>query len=779
MVDKTFHFGTTGDTPVIGDWNSDRTSDVGVFRPINGNWYLDYNKTGVVDKTFHFGTTGDTPVVGDWNGAGTSEVGVFRPINGNWYLDYNKTGVVDKTFHFGTTGDSPNIIQPPKIVAIAPTAVFTSNKQFGTAPLTVSFTDQSTGTAPLTYAWDFTNDGTTDSTTRNSSFTYTSAGIYAVKLTVTNAVGNNTVIKTGYINVTTSPVFPTAAFTSNKQSGTAPLTVTFTDQSTGTAPLTYAWDFTNDGTTDSTARNSSFTYTSAGIYAVKLTVTNAVGNNTVIKTGYINVTTSPVFPTAAFTSNKQSGTAPLTVTFTDQSTGTAPLTYAWDFNNDGVQDSTTQNPSFTYTLAGTYTVKLTVTNAVGNNTVIKTGYIAVATEPVSPTAAFTSNKQSGTSPLTVSFTDQSTGTAPLTYAWDFTNDGTTDSTVRNPSFTYTSAGIYTVKLTVTNAAGSDVQRETDYITVTSIPESPKAAFTSNKQTGTAPLTVRFTDQSTGTAPLTYAWDFTNDGTTDSTARNPSFTYTSAGTYTVNLTVTNAVGSDVQRETDYITITDTPAGSHSGIALTFDDNSIDQWYAIRDLLKQYNAHATFFVTQYANLDESQINELKALQADGNEIGYHGYAHLDATEYLTNHTIAEYMNNEIINGVTLMRADGFDPVDFALPGGAGDENSGLIAALQQNFTHIRGIDRAPPFYQYGSNVALVHAQGIDDTSYGQSINDLYDLISTAKEDDEIVIFYAHIPVETVTGEYQVSYDRLNDILKNGSDQNMTFYTISEIH
>jgi PKD repeat protein len=336
-----------------------------------------------------------------------------------------------------------------------------------------------------------------------------------------------------------------------------------------------------------------------------------------------------------------------------------------------------------------------------------------------------------------------------------------------------------VKLTVTNAAGSDVQRETDYITVTSIPESPKAAFTSNKQTGTAPLTVRFTDQSTGTAPLTYAWDFTNDGTTDSTARNPSFTYTSAGTYTVNLTVTNAVGSDVQRETDYITITDTPAGSHSGIALTFDDNSIDQWYAIRDLLKQYNAHATFFVTQYANLDESQINELKALQADGNEIGYHGYAHLDATEYLTNHTIAEYMNNEIINGVTLMRADGFDPVDFALPGGAGDENSGLIAALQQNFTHIRGIDRAPPFYQYGSNVALVHAQGIDDTSYGQSINDLYDLISTAKEDDEIVIFYAHIPVETVTGEYQVSYDRLNDILKNGSDQNMTFYTISEIH
>jgi PKD repeat protein len=321
--------------------------------------------------------------------------------------------------------------------------------------------------------------------------------------------------------------------------------------------------------------------------------------------------------------------------------------------------------------------------------------------------------------------------------------------------------------------------KTGYITVTTAPVSPTAAFTSNKQTGTAPLTVRFTDQSTGTAPLTYAWDFTNDGTRDSTTQNPSFTYLSAGTYTVKLTVTNAAGSDALRETDYITVTETPAGSHPGIALTFDDNSIDQWYAIRGLLQQYNAHATFFVTQYANLDKDQINELKALQADGNEIGYHGYAHLDATAYLENHTVNDYMNNEIINGVTLMRADGFDPVDFALPGGAGDENSGLMAALQQYFTHIRGINRAPPYYQYGSNVPLIHAQGIDDISYGQSINDLYNYISTAKENDEIIIFYGHIPVQTVTDEYQVSYDRLDNILKNGSDQNMTFYTISEIH
>jgi PKD repeat protein len=68
----------------------------------------------------------------------------------------------------------------------------------------------------------------------------------------------------------------------------------------------------------------------------------------------------------------------------------------------------------------------------------------------------------------VQFTEQSTGTAPLTYAWDFTNDGSTDSTVKSPSFTYKTAGTYTVKLTVTNADGSDSEIKTNYISVSSL-----------------------------------------------------------------------------------------------------------------------------------------------------------------------------------------------------------------------------------------------------------------------------------------------------------------------
>ncbi len=88
--------------------------------------------------------------------------------------------------------------------------------------------------------------------------------------------------------------------------------------------------------------------------------------------------------------------------------------------------------------------------------------------------------------------------------------------------------------------------------------APVAAFISDVQTGTAPLTVNFTDQSTNT-PTSWAWDVNNDGTVDYTTKNATHIFTTAGTYTVNLTVTNAGGSDSEVKTDYITVSPpTPA-----------------------------------------------------------------------------------------------------------------------------------------------------------------------------------------------------------------------------
>ena len=83
---------------------------------------------------------------------------------------------------------------------------------------------------------------------------------------------------------------------------------------------------------------------------------------------------SPTIPVAAFVGVPTSGTVPLTVVFTDQSTG-SPTSWSWAFGDGGT--STLQNPSRTYTVAGSYTVMLTATNASGSDGETKTNYITV------------------------------------------------------------------------------------------------------------------------------------------------------------------------------------------------------------------------------------------------------------------------------------------------------------------------------------------------------------------------------------------------------------------
>ena len=264
----------------------------------------------------------------------------------------------------------------------------------------------------------------------------------------------------------------------------------------------------------------------------------------------------PPAPTADFVGSPTSGTAPLTVNFTDQSTGSID-SWSWDFGDGG--SSTAQNPSHTYSAAGTYTVSLTVTGPGGSDTNTKTDYITV-NACIAPTAAFSGSPTSGDAPLTVSFTDESTG-SPTSWSWDFGDGGT--STAQNPSHTYSAAGTYTVTLTATNSCGSDDAVRTDYITVNAC-VAPTAAFSGSPTSGNAPLTVSFTDESTG-SPTSWSWDFGDGGT--STAQNPSHTYSAAGTYTVTLTATNSCGSDQAVRTDYITVTE-PSGQW--YVITYDD-----------------------------------------------------------------------------------------------------------------------------------------------------------------------------------------------------------------
>ena len=92
-------------------------------------------------------------------------------------------------------------------------------------------------------------------------------------------------------NEAPQPTVPVADFTASPTAGIEQLWVGFDNDTVTYGSTTWAWDFDNNGTTDSTARNPSWVYPTAGTYSVKLTVTNGLGTNTMTKTNYITVTT--------------------------------------------------------------------------------------------------------------------------------------------------------------------------------------------------------------------------------------------------------------------------------------------------------------------------------------------------------------------------------------------------------------------------------------------------------------------------------------------------------
>ena len=343
---------------------------------------------------------------------------------------------------------------------------------------------------------------------------------------------------------------PAANFSSNVVSGIVPLTISFTNNSTGTITA-YSWNFGDN--TSSTSANPTHSYTTAGAYAVSLTVTGPGGTNTATKSGYI-VATLPVPPIANFSAAPMSGTAPLSVAFSNQSTGTL-TTYAWDFG-DGAT-SIAANPTHAYAAPGSYSPSLTVSGVGGSNTKTRANLITVSAPITSPPVAnFSANTTSGPAPLSVVFTSASTGSIS-SYAWNF-GDGTT-SAATNPTHAYAAAGSYSPSLTVSGAGGSNTKTQANLITVSAAIPAPVANFSANTTSGPAPLSVVFTSASTGSIS-SYAWNF-GDGSS-STMQNSTHSYAAAGTYSVSLTVTGSGGSNTQTKTNYISVAQPTTGTGS-------------------------------------------------------------------------------------------------------------------------------------------------------------------------------------------------------------------------
>ena len=179
---------------------------------------------------------------------------------------------------------------------------------------------------------------------------------------------------------------PEADFTVNQTLITPGCPVNFTDLSTG---IPHQWEWTFEGGTpeSSTEKNpQDIIYENAGIFEVKLVANNPSGTNSIIKAGYITVSTE-LLPVADFEANKTSFCSgnPI-VDFYDLSSH-CPISWQWLFDPwsaiylEGT-NANSQNPVVQFFENTTYSVTLTVTNSNGENVTIKDDYIAVGGFPV-------------------------------------------------------------------------------------------------------------------------------------------------------------------------------------------------------------------------------------------------------------------------------------------------------------------------------------------------------------------------------------------------------------
>ena len=285
--------------------------------------------------------------------------------------------------------------------------------------------------------------------------------------------------------------------------------------------MSYDWDF-GDGVSSS-VMNASHAFTAPGTYTITLVVTNANGQaDPEVKFNYITIHPNPV---SQFTSSGNGCTVPFSVSFNNSSTGAANMTYNWNFGNG--QTSTLQNPApVTYNAGGNFTVTLTVTNPT-------TGCTSVSSEQlvISNFAAGIDVPANACVGQAVPINDNST-TGANVWNWNFGNGQT--STAQNSTTVYNSPGTYTITLSTQNTGSGCASNTSTQITVHPL---PTPAFSATPLNGCAPQEVIFTNNSSAG---TFTWDF-GDGSTFTGQTPPPHIYTSLGSYTVSLTMTNANG----------------------------------------------------------------------------------------------------------------------------------------------------------------------------------------------------------------------------------------------
>lgn len=476
-------------------------------------------------------STGDVPTGNVWHNytanftlpAGTGDV-VIKLVSNASGTQGNDFAVDDITFSpYGST-------------VSAVFAESTSGTETTCAGSAQTYTIKATSTLASGYVQKlqiYTNDSWTDLSTAGTATSYTitaptAAGTYKYRL-VSAITGNitsaNCVVASNNLTLTVTPS-PVAAFTVPDPTCLGTATV-FTDASVtnGSIITSWSWNF-GDGQT-SALQSPSHTYTKTGTYVVTLTVAGNTGCTPSVTTKTINISALPV---AAF-SFSTPDCLTKAVTITDQSsTNTGTITsWLWNYG-DGTTETKTNSTAFEhlYSIAGTYSIKLTITNS-GGCTATSTKSITISPLPV---AAF-AMPDVCLADASATFTDNSTiadnTTSGFTYLWNFGDANATTanpntSTLKNPSHKYTQAAVYQVTLTVTSASGCTSAITQSFTVNGSI---PVASFTvANSSALCSDQQVTFTNTSTvdfgSITKIEWYYDYGNNPTTVVTDESPTY-----------------------------------------------------------------------------------------------------------------------------------------------------------------------------------------------------------------------------------------------------------------
>ncbi|HLL41691.1 MAG TPA: PKD domain-containing protein, partial [Segetibacter sp.] len=459
--------------------------------------------------------TGDITYKWDFGDGNTSTE--ENPVN-----NYQNAGVYTVKLIATNSYGCSDILIKPNAINIGIVKADFKKQDVACAGAAFQLTNSSNPSSFVATSWDF-GDGTS-SNEANPLKIYEQPGTYQVKMVTDFGSCQDSVTKA----VTVLPK-PVADFTStNNINCKAPLDVLFNN--TTNDAVSYEWNF-GDSSTSSTLQNPLHTYLALGKDTVTLIATNSNGcRDTIVKPDFVKI----IPPKIAVINNLPvKGCVPVTITPVPVMQDSLPAdSYFWDFG-DGTT-STQATPTHTYTIPGSYNVKLIINVSGCTDSLTMLGAVKGGIKPV---ADFAADLRNICASQTVNFADSSTGATITEWLWNF-GDGTS-SIQQNPMHQYRDTGYFPVSLIASNYGCNDTIEKRRYIYV-----KPPVAIFDTAFLCSTPFEREFIDKSIGAK--SWEWDF-GDGSPKSTNQQVSHTYSGPGIYPVSLAVTNGACSDTLKK----------------------------------------------------------------------------------------------------------------------------------------------------------------------------------------------------------------------------------------